>query len=157
MTFGEYVRKVNKGKALPKRLLCIDPGKTTGWAIFNYGAYENAGHVPMADTDNLAVFLAKFVNKAEPTHVVIEDYRVQGGKEKAHIGKALFTPLLIGRFHQYLDMNEIPFTMQTSSQAKAFARNKMMLEMGLKLGGGLSRHAVDAIRHGVYYLLAAKR
>jgi len=86
---------------MPKmRLLSIDPGETSGLAVFEVidgrpvliGTWE-------ATRDPIDVFVRAFfgiLQTVKPTIVVLEDYRIYASKAALHIGQHLKTAELIG-------------------------------------------------------------
>lgn len=84
-------------------------------------------------------------------HVVIEDYRVYSWKTKDHAWAGLHTSRLIGATELICYDAGLDLTKQTAQQAKGFCTDDKLQAWGLWQEG--QRHARDAIRHALYYLL----
>lgn len=156
MTFEELAEKLasQKGEA-PFRgsLLSFDPGKTTGYAVFQDLKMISAGQL---DTDELGpsfkIFMELF-QQHEPVICVVEDYRVYKHKQKQHAWSELHTAKLIGVIEgaaaAYEDIERV--IKQPAFVAKGFCTDAKLQEWGLYLRG--QKHARDAIRHGCYHIL----
>lgn len=132
------------------RLLAVDPGETVGWAVFDNLALAEAGQFSVI---NLEAFDA-FLTAKRPDHMVIENYRVYASKAARHVGSEVNTAQYIGILKFLADMYQVPYTLQMAHQAKGWVSDARLHQLGLFQVG--RRHANDAIRHGVYYLLFAK-
>jgi hypothetical protein len=153
--FKEFLMKVRQNDRrwqVPSRLLALDPGETTGWALFVEGELKDAGQI--VARHNPAQALVELFNKTNPTDVVAEDYKVYSWKIRDHSWSNLFTPKLIGALQMLCAQRRIPLTMQMAQSAKGFCTNDKLYMWGLHKHG--KRHADDAIRHAVYFLLFGK-
>lgn len=142
--------------------LCLDPGETTGWAIFSQGQLVLCGQEHTGDEPAL---MAEFIHGIQESvlnsatyntgleHIVYEEYRIRGNKALQHIGSEVVTIQHIGVIKATADQLGIPVTKQTAGQVKQFATDIHLRRWGLFQTG--KRHANDAIRHGVYWLLFA--
>jgi hypothetical protein len=83
--------------------------------------------------------------------VVMEDYKVYSWKTKDHAFAGLHTPRLIGALELVCFDLGIPLYKQMAVQAKGFCTDDKLQAWGLWQEG--MRHARDAIRHALYYLL----
>jgi hypothetical protein len=133
------------------RILCLDPGLTTGWATFRdgnleeYGQWDTPEAYTLADTI-YALHVARFLDL-----IVFESYAVRGNKFKEHVGSEVMTIQLIGAIKVAAHEYGIPFFSQTPAMAKGFCTDTKLREWGLYQSVG--PHARDAIRHGCHYLL----
>lgn len=161
MTFKELlIANRGVGWTPPINLIAFDPGETTGWALFEFGELNTIGQFdakPTKDEDPSIEWVTKLLRKPltiyKPTIVVIEDYRVYAHKAKTHSWSDLFTVKLIGALQALCACEKIPVSMQMAS-SKQFCTNEKLLEWGYyKRGIG---HAMDAVRHGCYWLLFSK-
>jgi hypothetical protein len=153
----------------PKTLVCLDPGETTGMAVFRgpdfrlllCGQLDTAelGRGVEALQELLRSVLGAQTSGVEAgaetgsprTYVVIEDYKVYGWKTEQHTWAELHTPKLIGAFVTLCIMYNLPYSMQMAVQAKQFCTDDKLKAWGLYKPG--LRHARDAIRHGIYFTL----
>lgn len=137
----------------PKRLLCLDPGETTGWAVFEDGALTASGQAPTLNGGwNVIDALFADVN---PTVVIYENYRVYEHKLSRHANSEVYTLRLVGVIEYLCDIkHKIPRYNQMAYQAKGFITDDKLKFWGFyKIG---HKHARDAIRHGCYFLLFDK-
>ena len=133
----------------PLRLLCFDPGETTGWAYFVGGKLEGQGQVPTKEDfarniEDLFVTLA-------PAYVVCEDYRVYAHRLQQHTYSDLMTPRVLGFIQGACQLRAVPCSLQMAAVAKGFVTDDKLKAWNLYQRG--MRHANDAIRHGIFYLL----
>jgi hypothetical protein len=140
-------------------VLCLDPGETTGWALFEKGLLRECGQwqtsQPAILADEISNLNARHFahGKANLDLIVYEEYRVRGNKFKEHVGSEVVTIQHIGAIKVVASELDIPLVKQTAGMAKGFAIDSKLRRWGLYQTG--QRHANDAIRHGCYYLLFA--
>ncbi len=149
ITFIQLLQYRRHPEALPSRLLALDPGETTGWAAFNDGAYKQSGHINT--TEQPMTSLRTLLRLVRPTVIVAENYVVYSHKLKSHTNNRLITARVLGMIQGLCEEAEIPLHLQMASQAKGFVPDTRLRNWGLWQPG--ERHARDAIRHGVYYLV----
>jgi len=155
ITFKNLLR-AQRGEewAPPLMLLAFDPGQTTGWACFCRGELVAVGQTSKIDAVEKALpQLEDVFERIHPTLVIIEDYRVYAHKAKAHSWNSLHTPKLIGAIQALCSLRKIPVVMQMAS-SKQFVTDEKLKAWNMHNKG--MRHALDAIRHGCYYLLFDK-
>lgn len=146
-----YKRRGADFKA-PKRLLCLDPGETTGWAVFEEGKLTAAGQA--RTIDGWEVIHQLFVD-IKPTMVIFENYRVYAHKLERHSNSEVYTLRLVGVIEFISEMLfAIPHYNQMAQQAKGFTNDDKLKAWGFYSKG--QRHSRDAIRHGCYFLLFDK-
>ena len=132
----------------------MDPGETTGWALFRHGQLQAWGQWPTPGPADLADSIYALTAEAGPlSRLVYEEYRVRGNKFNEHVGSEVVTIQHIGAIKVVADELGVPLTKQTAGMAKGFATDAKLRNWGLYQRG--LKHANDAIRHGVYYLLFA--
>jgi hypothetical protein len=136
----------------PGLTLCLDPGETVGWAVFNDGILEHSGQFKV-DTTSLTE-LVMFVTGISPARIVMENYRVYGHKTEQHAGSEVVTIQYIGIFKLIAEQMHIPVYLQMAWQAKGFATDSKLKAWGMYQVA--HKHANDAIRHGVYFYLFHK-
>ncbi|MBT9169231.1 MAG: hypothetical protein DDT19_02585 [Syntrophomonadaceae bacterium] len=136
----------------PARLLVIDPGETTGVAIFNKGQIEVVKQLT-GGWAGMVQELNEIFTVLRPTYVVVEDYKVYAHKTKDHTWSSLFTPKLIGAIEALCTLQGIQPVMQMAS-CKQFVTNDKLRAWNMYVPG--QPHARDAIRHSCYFLLFNK-
>lgn len=153
--FKSLLQKVRgKDWQAPPEVLALDPGETTGWALFEYGLLVDAGQTNKHKEVVTAVTeLQMLFRMTNPSFVVIEDYRVYAHKAKSHSWEALHTPKLIGAIQALCAVRGTADILQMAS-SKQFVTNDKLRMWKMYYKG--KPHANDAIRHGCYYLLFNK-
>lgn len=152
LNFIELATKQNHGTfPYPHVLLSLDPGETTGYAIFDTGALKMVGQLDTADIGKSVEQISYLINTWKPAVVVYEDYKVYGWKADAHSWASLHTPQLIGCILTVCTMLSKPTHSQMAQQAKGFCTDDKLKDWDMYPKG--LKHARDAIRHGCYYML----
>lgn len=158
MTFEElYNRLPSAGKqsiqGLPKRLVALDPGETTGACVFAGLELVHATQINTSDMTHAPRAINAFLNAQAPTVLVIENYQVYQWKARSHTWSSLHTPRLIGFIEGWAHLQDppVPLIKQTAQQGKGFCTDEKLKEWGFYRPG--ERHARDAIRHACYYIL----
>lgn len=109
MKYQELIRKVYSGdfSTIPERMLVLDPGETTGWALFEKGYLKSYGQEETVvlskekgakqgdKTIDWCALESLFVME-EPTLVVCENYRIYAHKLERHSYSQVETLRLIG-------------------------------------------------------------
>ena len=103
MTFNDILMKVYKGdlSTVPDCLLCLGPGETTGWCVFEKGVLTLYGQTPTYDKETEQINWGEvnhLIQKIKPTHVVCENYRVYAHKLERHSFSEVPTIRIIGGF-----------------------------------------------------------
>lgn len=142
---------VKQGTGIQGKLLALDPGETTGWAIFENGKMTSCGQWDTSDISSTYGHLKDILSANVITVVVYESYRVYAWKAKEHTHSELHTPQLIGAIKALLGVENIPYYSQSAQIAKGFVTDDKLKAWGLWIKG--ARHARDAIRHGIYFTL----
>ena len=86
--------------------------------------------------------------------VIIENYRIYAHKLEQHSSSDVPTLQLIGAIKYMLYKRNIPYKLQMAQQAKGFVTDAKLKEWGMWDIG--HKHARDACRHCVYYLVSQK-
>lgn len=148
-----YRSRCNMAKitAAPTRLLALDPGETTGAAIFNSTSFIRGAQLNTADPQGALNSLNEIFFQADPTIVVMEEYRVYGHKLAQHVGSSLSTPRLIGMIETLCHQRGIPYHKQGANLAKGFVKNDHL--RAWNMWSVSMKHALDATRHGCYFIL----
>lgn len=137
------------------RVIGLDPGETTGACVFDGPNLIDARQLPTGLMPSAAYEVWKYVSTFQVSSavLVIEDYRVYSWKAKEHSWAGLHTPRLIGAI-EYMaryQLGELQLVKQSAQNAKGFCTDEKLKQWGLWQKG--ERHARDAIRHAVFYLL----
>lgn len=172
MTYEDILMKVYKGdlSTVPDRLLCLDPGETTGWCLFERGKLTRWGQAPTYDKVKECIDwkeVRQLFSSTNPSHAVCENYRVYAHKLERHSFSEVPTIRIIGGIEllcydgiedKYtVDGNwyHIPLHYQMATQAKGFVSDDKLKNWGFYQSG--MKHSRDAIRHGLYYLIITNR
>lgn len=135
-------------------LFAMDPGETVGYAVFRGPELLLADQSRLRRPSDIdATLTALHAIHGVPDVMVVEAYRIYPNRAKQHINSDLFTPRVIGGIEVWSAIiKPTPkLVFQMASQAKGFATDRKLRDWGLYQRG--ARHANDAIRHAVYYLL----
>lgn len=178
MEFKTLCERYRKGIVYyPERLLCIDPGNTIGWCLFEKGELTTHGQLPVIVNDDGIInyeAIAGWLKDMQPTHVVMENYRVYAHKLEQHTFSDVSTIRIIGFIEGICKLGtivnktrlssgeyswetkgpSIPVFFQMAQQAKGFCTDEKLKEWGYWKTG--MRHSRDAIRHGCYWMLFQK-
>lgn len=153
----------NRSQALGKRwtgtLLSLDPGHTTGYAVWKctqeFVQLVEVGHVTTWTGDDLTFDKFEDILKAYPiTHVVMETYQVYEWKSSDHSWSQVPTIQIIGCIKTLCQQRKIPYSSQTAQVAKQFCTDEKLQQWNFYKPG--LRHGRDAIRHGSYFILFRK-
>jgi hypothetical protein len=154
LSFGEILKKRRGPEWIaPARLLCLDPGHTTGWSVYENGKLTTEGQAAtMAEGWKC---IDQLFLDVQPTMVVYENYRVYAHKLERHSNSEVYTLRLVGVIEYLCEVKcQIPFYNQMAQQAKGFMTDDKLKKWGMYNRG--MRHARDAVRHGGYFLLFSK-
>lgn len=142
----------NDTRELPNVLLSLDPGETTGWALFKDLKLQECGEIPY---ENSMLDVVALINHLNPDVVVMEDYKVYGWKSSQHSWSDLYTVRLIGAIELTCLQNDTVLYAQMAQGVKGFCSNKKLKQWGFYKKS--ARHARDAVRHGCYWLMFGKK
>ena len=135
----------------PNTLLALDPGETTGWAVFLDGRLTSSGEIKYESENQVLLDIYELMKADRNDYVVAEDYRIYAHKKDSHTWDALFTPKLLGAIQLICALEETPLILQMASTGKGFCKDHKLKIWGMYQEG--QRHARDAIRHGAHALL----
>ena len=144
-------------KVIPRNLLSIDPGDTTGWSQFINGKLHDSGmlEVRKFGLDVLEIFLRQNPNVMNYDYVVIEDYKIYPHMLKQHSLSGVFPVKVIGVLQYIFALKKIPVVLQMASEGKGFCTDEKLKQWGYWIRG--KKHSRDAVRHGCHWLLYGKR
>ncbi len=152
-----YFSAVPKHRQFKGTLLALDPGETTGYAVFEVDVLTDIpkmlkyGELTCNPFKQGIDKLTAIIANTGPDFIVLEDYRVYSWKTKDHSWSQLHTPRLIGTIETLCHQQKIPFRKQMAQHAKGFCTNEKLKDWDFYVKGKV--HARDAIRHGLYYML----
>lgn len=132
------------GRAL---ILVVDPGDTTGYALFDVNGHFIAKD--QGNFDGVLSVLADIGQKNLLTRIVVEDYRLRAGKQAQQTGSRFQAVQVIGalKYHAYL--HNIGFELATI-QAKTLGS----MYSGVKPPSDHKKsHEIDAYNIGIYWLV----
>lgn len=136
-------------KEAPKVLLSVDPGKATGWAVYNKTLMKDMGIC--RTPEEFDVWLDSFVAKYGPPDVVlIEDFVLFRHKAKQQIGSRFEVSQVIGITKRFARQADAEVVMQKSDiLPTAVLYSKMPIPKD-----HANSHHIVAANHAVYYLVS---
>lgn len=156
MNFQELIRATRKpGESVYQgRLLCLDPGHTTGWALFEGLELKEFGQLDTPEVNGVLIPMMEFFKAREPLNdLIYEDYRVYGWRAKHHAFSELHTAKLIGVIEAVAQsIVGLNIYKQMASVAKQWAKDEFLKEWGFFQQTVGQKHARDAVRHGCYFV-----
>lgn len=134
---------------LPKiNLIAFDPGTAIGVCY-----YDGDAAWPREITEQGFEKLREEYSECKLW--VIESYRLYLAKSSAQINSDLLVSQLIGTIKLRAKNLGVTVIMQSASQVKPLCTNDLLKEYGFYYPG--SKHARDACRHALYYLLKHRK
>ncbi len=144
-------------KTMPTKILTLDPGETTGFSVFDKGALSVCGHIKTVTQEKIFwEELERLFHSEDFDACICEDYRVYAHKATRHTHSPLMTARVIGGIDYLCQKKGIPLIFQSAAQAKGFVTDQRLKDWGMWQAKG-KKHANDAIRHGIYYLIVGRR
>lgn len=137
---------VEAQKRLSKPLIALDPGETTGVAIW----LPERGTILLFQwkTKDLGPsfnFLCETIKEYGISHIRFEDYKVYDHKARDHVHNDLHTAQWIGCIKLCAFLLDLPWSMKLAQAAKTFWTDSKLKLVGAYTPG--MRHARDALRH----------
>ena len=136
------------------RLLVIDPGETCGIVYYRPTAEVTLAEFKFDSVGDFAEQLHKTMQFFVPTLIIVEDYRVYSWKAEDHAWNPLFTVRIIGAIEACAALLKTKIIFQTPQNAKGFAKDELLQQLDIYDLTKGKRHARDATRHLVFFLLA---
>lgn len=160
LVFNKFLVAAHKAKGVKPFngiLISLDPGETTGYAVWRSDA--EADHVELIEQgqiktwpmSNALMELDMLFTRFKPAHVTHETYAVYEWKTDSHAWSQVPTLRIIGCIETLCLQKYITYNDQTAQAAKGFCTDAKLEGWGFYAKG--MRHARDAVRHGVYYLI----
>lgn len=154
--FEKITNRTTNGKR-PGKILCIDPGGTTGIAFFENNKLDSVAQIPgyihgttTIDWESIEQLLESY----QPNVIVCEEYLVYAHKLEEHTFSKIPTLRIIGFIQYWAWKHNVPLYFQTAQMAKGFCTDAKLKQWGFWQKG--MRHSRDAIRHGCYFLCFSK-
>lgn len=159
------------------KYLIIDPSGSfkegkgqSGWVILKDDQIESFGQLRAKDYNTREEYWkahADLCDKDGFDQVVIEEFRLYSTKAKAQINSEMETSKLIGYLEMHLWGTKKKLTTQLAVQAKRRFNDKILEKKGYITkdssgrsfinGVNVSGHIVDALRHGMFFLLKERK
>ena len=153
------------------KILAIDPsgnyteGKgTTGWAQYYKNKIVSVGQIRAEEYSSQVDYWDShitLIDALRPDILVMENYRLFASATNAQINSELETPQLIGVMKSYCSKQNIIVRMQPAMIKHRFT-NEILLHKKIvsqdsqkryyAVGVPITRHILDAIRHGEFYI-----
>ena len=153
------------------KILALDPsgnyheGKgTTGWAYYYDFKLVAVGQLRAEEFNSQTEYWQKhltLIDSIKPKILVVEDYKLYASTKDAQINSELETPQLIGVLKLHCSMVDIHLRLQPSHYKHRYT-NEILLHKNIvsqdtqkryyATGVPITRHILDAIRHGEYYI-----
>lgn len=132
------------------RVLAIDPGGTSGFALYqtvpakHFESWAVEGQMP-------AVERARMEMSKRVDILVVEEFKITAATGRKTRGGSNTAIEIIGALRWIAHARNIPFVIQTPSDALSFMTDAKLKRLGLYTPG--PDHARDATRHLVLYLV----
>ena len=126
--------------------LAFDPGKTTGWCLFD----EHGQEIDFGQCEGDEQLIAFLESVSPPEIVICEDFKLFGHLAKQQTGSKFEASQVIGIIKYFCNKWQVPLKLQPSSILPI-----AQLWSGVKVegkGGHEQSHWKSAFNHGVYYL-----
>lgn len=128
-----------------RSLLALDPGVTTGVAVWFQGWEPHRFDLQELPTDRVWYFLAGMGQVLRPFTIVCENFLYRADQAHAELEGVK----VIGIVEEWCRQNNVPLELQRPDQAKFFYTKDRLQKAGLWEKG--KPHAMDALRHLLYY------
>lgn len=136
----------NAQKRLSSTLIALDPGETTGVAI--WFPSEASFILQQWNTKDLMPsfnHLREVLHLNKIKHIRFEDYKVYDHKARDHVNNSLHTAQWIGCIKLCADLQQVPRSEKMAQAAKTFWTDDKLKIIDAYSPG--MRHARDALRH----------
>jgi hypothetical protein len=119
------------------RVLVFDPGETTGWSFLFDGYIEGGSFKLWYSAEEL-------IDTYMPSVILYESFNLCAGTAHRLIGNQFLAVQVIGVIRYLADKRNILCTSQPPNMRMGITLVRMQ---------GFDKHAKDAVRHGIRYLL----
>lgn len=136
----------------------FDPGETTGWCHLSVHEYE-IGVFDCGELDHFSIGNLLFDNPTlraavSKQNIISMDFIVEKYVMNSKITQSPWSLETTGLIRYFANCYHVPFHSQTPSQAKNLIKNEVIQRAGLYIPG--RGHAMDAVRHALYFLTVKK-
>ena len=127
----------------PPVFIAIDPGHTSGWALFDTadGTFASG---EVEGRRLLYRFIEGIIEDGRPAHLVVEQFDI--GEETTENTRQLDAVFILGALEYVAAKLGLGFTVQQRAAAKTFSHDAKLKALGWWFRGG-EGHANDAARH----------
>jgi hypothetical protein len=127
-------------------LLALDPGKTTGWAIFDAkGRMVDMGQANMKQIEDLD----DKIKELKLSHIVYEDFKLFRHRATRQVGSRFEASQVIGKAETWAYKNDCEIVKQDPN-IKSIAQKWSQV---VPPSDHTKSHEIDAYNHGYYYLV----
>lgn len=142
---------------MEKRVIALDPGGTTGVAAVVYDV-----PIDVQEQEFTTLHIGPHEHHADlwnklylfrPTKIVCESFEFRQNKQRDNIN--LMSKEYIGLVKTFSAITNTPVVFQTAAIGKGFVSDEKLKAMGLWVPG--KKHAMDAMRHLITYLVQKER
>jgi hypothetical protein len=135
------------------KIIALDPGGTTGWASYTDFTDERlakfaCGQIGPDEHHEELFSDVLLAGTGYEVEIVCESFEYRNANRP---GLVLLSKEYIGVAKLSATMFSRPYTEQTASKAKGFVRDSHIKKLGLWSVG--NKHAMDAMRHLIYYMI----
>jgi len=137
-------------------LLAIDPGETTGYAVLRLEPLVNSQHMPvLLEHGVLSKWrgITELLNVYRPKVIVMEKFLLYPWAAKEQAFSDMAPVQVIGVVEYLAEERALPVIQQAAAVGKAV---KVSSDLDLR-SAVRSRHAIDAVCHGIAYLRSLHR
>lgn len=136
-------------KPAPHFLLAIDPGKSTGWCMFQDGIANGQFGILRSLDALIDWFDSYFNDHDEPDLIVVEQYTLYKSKALIQAGSKMETSQAVGAIEYFARRHKIPVVYQKADILKIAS---MWTGVDHDKNHANSHH-MAAYQHGMYYLI----
>lgn len=142
----------------------------TGWVIIKDSQIESFGQIRAKDFNSRMEYWEAhtlLIKEKNIDYIVTEDFRLYKSKAHSQTNSEMETSKLLGYLEMYAYTNNFTLQKQMASQAKSRFKDKILIHKGFITkdlngrtyinGVNVSRHIVDALRHGLFHDLILKK
>lgn len=128
-----------------RMILVVDPGDTSGYALFT-----EEGELSVKMQGEFSHLLEMLQKEKQIKQIIVEDYRLRGGKQAQQTGSRFQAVQVIGALKYHAFLHDIPFELATV-QAKTLGA----MYSGVKPPSDHKKsHEIDAYNIGIYWLVS---
>lgn len=149
------------------KVVALDPGGTTGWAAFSIKEEERVKHLKqpqlflpgfycgqfLADNHHADLYNWLEFESVSDFTIVCESFEFRQNRQRDNIN--LISKEYIGVTKHFGQEYNVPVVFQTAAAAKSFVTDTKLKQMNLYAPG--YPHAMDAMRHLVFYLVKEQK